>query len=864
MIDKIKLKILANEIKTPIEVLVKKLNTCGIKKKKDDFITVQEKKYFLNFINKNKIFDNETFTLQKKTRSIINISSITGKKKIIKVETRKKQMYLRSELQEKLNLNINSNLKNVEEYKIEKKIKEKNIRKKDLKKRSFLKLKNFKKYDSLPIFLKKNKITTDNCKKEDIMIENNKKNKFFKNSIKIKKKKKILNKNLKDLKINSQSFLEKDNNSDKNSELNNSKQKMNNINKNSVLNPKKNGKEKNEKINFSISKKKNRIFNQKKTIVLQQKFKKPLYTVNKDVVIRNEMTVSELAKKMAVKTSEVIKAMAKLGKFFSKEQFLNKELSQIIAEEMGHKVIVKFKNNFEEELINNCLNSNKLKKNRPPVVTVMGHVDHGKTTLLDYIRSTNTVKQESGGITQHIGAYHVSTKNNNSITFLDTPGHSAFTAMRARGANITDIIVLVVALDDGIKPQTIEAINHAKLAKVPVIVAINKIDKINSNNVEEIKNQLTNYGIVSEDWGGDNIFINISAKTGKGINELLDAISLQAEMLELHTFIDGMATGVVIESYLDKGRGPLATVIIKNGKLKKGDVVLCGFEYGKIRAILNENKKFINYINASIPVEILGLSGVPIAGDLLTVVKNEKIAREISTKRKEKIRSKKFEINNKINLENIFENMNKEKPKELNIILKTDCQGSLEAINDSLLKEKYINENSVKLNIISSGVGGITETDASLSIASNAIILGFNVRADSSANRIINLEKLDVRYYSVIYDLLNEVKSSLIGKLSPEIKQKIIGSAEVRSVFKSPKYGNIAGCMVINGIIKKNSPIRVLRNNIVIYTGELESLRRFKEDVNEIRNNMECGIGIKNYYDVSIKDIIEVYELIEV
>ncbi|XRY30858.1 MAG: translation initiation factor IF-2 [Buchnera aphidicola (Tetraneura akinire)] len=860
MVDKIQLKFLANEINIPIEIIVQKLNKLGIKKTKNDFITNQEKTYFLNLINKKKIFNDETFTLQQKTRSVINVSSITGKKKIIKVETRKKKMYFKSELQKKLDTTISSCLRNKKNNKTEKKINTKNnVQKKISKERFFLKSKDFKKNNS---FCKKNKITTDNFKKEDIMIEKNKKNKFFESSIENKKKKNSFNKQLKDIKINPKSFLKKNDHIKKKKGivLNISKKKV--FNKKNILNIKNNTKENKEKINIPITNQKNKTFEKKKSIILQQKFKKPTSKVNRDVIIRDRMTILELAKKMAVKASEIVKVISKLGKCFSSEKFLNKEILQLVAEEMGHKVIIKSKNNFEKELLKNCLSSNKLKKSRPPVVTIMGHVDHGKTTLLDRIRSTNIVKGESGGITQHIGAYHVNTKNHDSITFLDTPGHAAFTAMRARGAHITDIVVLVVASDDGVKPQTIEAINHAKLAKVPIIVAINKIDKA-SINIEEIKSQLSNYEIVSEDWGGDNIFVKISAKTGKGINELLSVISLQAEMLELYTFTDGIATGVVVESYLDKGRGPVATVIIKNGKLKKGDVVVCGFEYGRIRAILNENKKLVNSIGASIPVEILGLSGVPNSGDLLTVVKNEKIAKEISIKRKDKIRSKKFQESKEINLENMFKNIKKEGLKELNVILKADCKGSLEAISDSLLKEKDIEKNDVKLNIISSGVGGITETDASLSIASNSVILGFNVRADSSAKRIINLEKLDVRYYSIIYDLLNEVKSACIGKLSPKIKQKIIGLAEVRSIFKSPKYGNIAGCMVINGIIKKNSPVKVLRNNIVIYTGELESLRRFKEDINEIRNNMECGIRIKNYHDVNIKDIIEVYETIK-
>nr|GEZ89434.1 translation initiation factor IF-2, chloroplastic [Tanacetum cinerariifolium] len=489
----------------------------------------------------------------------------------------------------------------------------------------------------------------------------------------------------------------------------------------------------------------------------------------------------------------------------------------------------------------------------------MGHVDHGKTSLLDYIRSTKIACNEAGGITQNIGAYHVKTESG-SITFLDTPGHSAFTGMRARGVKLTDIVILVVAADDGVKPQTIEAIQHAKEANVPIIVAINKIDKIGSD-INQIKNDLTKYNIVSEEWGGENMFVSISAKTGKGIDTLLNTILLQSEMLELKAISTGMAEGVVIESYLDKGRGPIATVLVQKGNLKKGDVILCGLEYGRIKSLRNENGKILKNAGPSIPVEILGLSKVPFAGDQVTVVRDEKKAKEVACYRQNKSRELKLANQNRSNLENMFDNIKKSDFSELKVIIKSDVQGSLEAISGALLK---LSTNEVKINIIGSGIGGITETDAALALASNAIILGFNVRADVSAKKIIEMEHLDLRYYSVIYDLIDEVQSAMTGLLSPEYKQNIIGLAEVRNIFKSPKFGLIAGCMVIDGIIKKNNPIRILRDHIVIYEGDLESLRRFKEDVSEVRNGMECGIGVKNFNDIKVRDNIEVFELKEV
>ncbi|MBX8729435.1 translation initiation factor IF-2 [Shigella sonnei] len=496
---------------------------------------------------------------------------------------------------------------------------------------------------------------------------------------------------------------------------------------------------------------------------------------------------------------------------------------------------------------------------RAPVVTIMGHVDHGKTSLLDYIRSTKVASGEAGGITQHIGAYHVETENG-MITFLDTPGHAAFTSMRARGAQATDIVVLVVAADDGVMPQTIEAIQHAKAAQVPVVVAVNKIDKPEADP-DRVKNELSQYGILPEEWGGESQFVHVSAKAGTGIDELLDAILLQAEVLELKAVRKGMASGAVIESFLDKGRGPVATVLVREGTLHKGDIVLCGFEYGRVRAMRNELGQEVLEAGPSIPVEILGLSGVPAAGDEVTVVRDEKKAREVALYRQGKFREVKLARQQKSKLENMFANMTEGEVHEVNIVLKADVQGSVEAISDSLLK---LSTDEVKVKIIGSGVGGITETDATLAAASNAILVGFNVRADASARKVIEAESLDLRYYSVIYNLIDEVKAAMSGMLSPELKQQIIGLAEVRDVFKSPKFGAIAGCMVTEGVVKRHNPIRVLRDNVVIYEGELESLRRFKDDVNEVRNGMECGIGVKNYNDVRTGDVIEVFEIIEI
>ncbi len=591
---------------------------------------------------------------------------------------------------------------------------------------------------------------------------------------------------------------------------------------------------------------------------MQHGFDKSATVAKQDVVIGETIVVSELANKMSVKGTEVIKAMMKMGAMATINQVIDQETAQVVAEEMGHKVILRKENELEEAVLSDRDNTADAVP-RAPVVTIMGHVDHGKTSTLDYIRKAHVATGEAGGITQHIGAYHVETENG-MITFLDTPGHAAFTAMRARGAQATDIVVLVVAADDGVMPQTVEAIQHAKAAGVPLIVAVNKIDKEGANP-DNVKNELAQYDVIPEEWGGENMFAHISAKEGTNIDGLLETILLQSEVLELTAVADGMASGVVVESRLDKGRGPVATVLVQSGTLNKGDILLCGQEYGRVRAMRDENGQEITEAGPSIPVEIIGLSGVPASGDEATVVRDERKAREVANYRQGKFRDVKLARQQKSKLENMFSNMTAGEVAELNVVLKADVQGSVEAITDSLHK---LSTDEVKVSVVGSGVGGITETDAVLAAASNAIILGFNVRADASARNTIQSENLDLRYYSIIYQLIDEVKQAMGGMLAPEFKQEIIGLAEVRDVFKSPKLGAIAGCMVTEGLIKRNNPIRVLRENVVIYEGELESLRRFKDDVQEVKSGYECGIGVKNYNDVRVGDQIEVFEIIEV
>ena len=593
---------------------------------------------------------------------------------------------------------------------------------------------------------------------------------------------------------------------------------------------------------------------------IEHGFEKPTEPVVREVSIPETITVADLAKKMSVKAVEVIKIMMNMGAMVTINQVIDQDTAILVVEEMGHKAKLLRSNAIEEELAIESKEQLAPPVSRAPVVTIMGHVDHGKTSLLDFIRRTRVTSGEAGGITQHIGAYHVDT-DKGMITFLDTPGHEAFTAMRARGAKCTDIVVLVVAADDGVMPQTIEAIQHAKAAEVPIIVAVNKIDKPEAEP-DRVKSELGNYEVIPEEWGGDTIFQNISAKTGEGVDALLDSILLQAEVLELTAIPNGPARGMIIESCLDKGRGPVATILVMQGVLHKSDILLAGREFGRVRAMIGDDGKPQTEAGPSMPVEILGLSGTPTAGDEAIVVHDEKKAREISTFRQGHYREVRLAKRQTARLEGIFDQMGQEgKVVTLNVVLKADVQGSLEAITDALNK---LSTDEAKINIVASGVGGITESDANLALASNAIMIGFNVRADQATKALVEKENIDLHYYSVIYDLIDEVKQALSGLLAPEIQEKIIGLAEVREVFRSSKLGAIAGCMVIEGVVKRNLPIRVLRDNVVIYEGELESLRRFKEDAAEVRNGMECGIGVKNYNDVKVGDQIECYEKVTV
>lgn len=595
-----------------------------------------------------------------------------------------------------------------------------------------------------------------------------------------------------------------------------------------------------------------------RTTSIEHGFAKPVTPVTHEVSVPETITVGELAQKMSVKAAEVIKVMMKMGAIVTINQAVDQDTAILVVEEMGHKGVATKENAIEEGLLDYTEDTNRESMTRPPVVTIMGHVDHGKTSLLDYIRRTKVVAGEAGGITQHIGAYHVETPRG-VITFLDTPGHEAFTAMRARGAQCTDIVVLVVAADDGVKPQTIEAIKHAKAAGVPIIVAINKMDK-HDKDLDRVKTELSQHEVISEEWGGDTMFHYISAKTGDGVDGLLEGISIQAEVLDLKAPNAGMAHGVVLESRLDKGRGPVATILVTSGVLQKGDILLAGHEFGRIRAMIGDNGKPTELAGPSIPVEVLGLSGVPTAGDEAIVVPTERKAREIASFRHSKHRDVRLAKQHAVRLENLFSNIGSEQAT-LNIVLKADVQGSLEAIQESLLK---LSTPEVKVNLVSMAVGGITESDVNLAMASKAVVLGFNVRADAGARALVERESVDLRYYSIIYDLMEEIKQAMTGLLAPKFDEKIVGLAQVREVFRSSKFGAIAGCMVIEGIVRRSLPIRVLRNNVVIYQGELESLRRFKEDASEVRNGMECGIGVKHYNDVKAGDQIECYERIQV
>jgi len=588
-------------------------------------------------------------------------------------------------------------------------------------------------------------------------------------------------------------------------------------------------------------------------------FEQPTEKIVYEVNLPANIAVGDLAQQMAVKAGVVIKELMRLGVMATINQIIDQDTASLVVEELGHNVKLVSGEEIEEKLEETLAEQEGTPMPRAPVVTVMGHVDHGKTSLLDYIRKAKVASGEAGGITQHIGAYHVNT-DHGMITFLDTPGHAAFTAMRARGAKSTDIVILVVAADDGVMPQTEEAIQHARAAGVPLVVAVNKIDK-EAADPDRVKNELAAREVIPEEWGGDIQFINVSAHTGEGIDALLDALLLQAELLELKAPADVPAQGIVIESRLDKGRGPVASLLVQAGTLRRGDIVLAGLQYGRVRAMLDENGQPIEEAGPSIPVEILGLDGTPDAGDQVAVVESEKRAREIADFRQEKLRSSRLARQQAAKLDNMFESMTAGDRQVLNLVVKADVRGSLEALQGALAD---LGNDEVKVNVVSGGVGGLTESDVTLAMTSEAIIFGFNVRADAGARRLAEQEGVEVRYYNVIYDLIDDVKAALTGMLSPELREEIVGIAEVRDVFRSPKFGLIAGCMVTEGSVFRSKPIRVLRDNVVIYEGELESLRRFKDDASEVRNGMECGIGVKNYNDVKVGDLIEVYDVNEV
>jgi translation initiation factor IF-2 len=589
-------------------------------------------------------------------------------------------------------------------------------------------------------------------------------------------------------------------------------------------------------------------------------FERPTAPVIHEVDLPANIAVSDLAQKMSIKSAEVIKTLMKMGVMATINQMIDQDTATLVVEELGHIARPVQENALETELKQRIQDIAGERLPRPPVVTIMGHVDHGKTSLLDYIRRTQVAEGEAGGITQHIGAYHVETPKG-MITFLDTPGHAAFTAMRARGAQVTDIVILVVAADDGVMPQTREAVQHARAAGVPLLVAVNKIDKPEADQ-ERVKNELSTLQVIPEDWGGDTMFAPVSAKTGSGVDELLDAILLQSEMLELTAVQDCPATGIVVESSLDKGRGAVATVLVQNGVLHRGDLILTGQEWGRVRAMFDESGQQISEAGPSMPALVLGLSAVPNAGDEVMVVSDERKARELAAQRQERSRDQRLAKQQQARLEDVFSQVGEGRAAAVNIVLKADVQGSAEALSEAL-SNIASEEREVNVKVVSSGVGGINESDVNLAVASNAIIIGFNVRADGSAKRLVEENNVDLKYYSVIYDAIDDVKNAVSGMLAPEVKEEIIGLAEVKEVFRSHKLGDIAGCIVLDGVVRRRAPIRVLRDNVVVFEGELESLRRFKDDVSEVRSGTECGIGVKNY-SVKVGDQIEVFERFEI
>lgn len=856
---------LASDISTPVDRLLKQFKDAGIEKSASDNVTEEEKQKLLDFLSKQHGGDGATapkkMTLQRKTTSTISL----GKSRAVKVEVRKKRTYVkRSE----------ADLERLAQEEAQRKVEDEARQELERKAAEVAKAAADEKAQQVAIARKKqeaeraaraekakkeaeerkatdSKLTDEERKaQEDARIEVERLQKQQEEETQKK-----LEKEANQAAAEARKLAQENERRWKEEEEKRKLEEKKEVH----LHSNRYAQEAEDEQDLQVERSSRRRKKSKKNAGedLKHSFNKPVLPVEKIVKLGETITVGDLASRMAVKGTQVIKTMMKMGEMATINQVLDQETAVLVIEEMGHKYEIVNENALEEELIANSSGGDK--EMRAPVVTIMGHVDHGKTSLLDFIRRAKVADGEAGGITQHIGAYSVETENGR-IAFLDTPGHAAFTAMRARGAVATDIVVLVVAADDGVMPQTKEAVQHAKAAGVPLIVAVNKMDK-ESADPDRVRTELSQLEVISEEWGGEHQFVSVSAKTGLGVEELLEAISLQAELLDLQAIKSGPARGIVIESRLDKGRGPVASVLVQEGRLIPGDILLCGEEYGRVRAMRDENGKDIQEAGPSTPVEVLGLSGVPIAGENALVVQDERKAREVAGKRHTKQRELKLAKQQKAKLENMFANMESGDVSDLNIVLKADVQGSIEAISDSLTN---LSTSEVKVNIVGSGVGGITETDASLASASSAIVIGFNVRADASARKIIEAEEIDLRYYSIIYELIDEVKQAMSGMLAPEFKQQIIGLAEVRDVFKSPKIGAIAGCMVTEGVIKRSNPIRVLRENIVIYEGELESLRRFKDDVQDVKKGIECGIGVKNYNDVKVGDQIEVFEIVEV
>ncbi|RUO43868.1 translation initiation factor IF-2 [Aliidiomarina taiwanensis] len=873
----VNLKELASEIGTSVEKLLQQLSDAGINKTADDSITEEQKQQLLSANKQEESATPERMTLTRKSRSTLNVGTGPGRSKAVQVEVRKKRTYVKRSTAEEEKRLEEERLEAEAKAKAEAEAREKAQAEAKKKEEEAQKQREAKRKEQEAAKAKAAAAAAERSPEETAALEkaraeeerlrkiqeaelakkaNEEAEKLAAEARRLaeenqarweeeeKKRKKAEEEEVYVTTSETAKLAEQQQDSEEESRTARRKKTKQRKTKEEEGQPRRERRRKGGKMKAPQS--------------LQHGFNKPAAPVTREVRLTETMTVAELANRMSIKATELIKTMMKMGEMVTINQVLDQETAALVVEELGHTPVVVQDNALEESVLSDRGDEGELLP-RAPVVTVMGHVDHGKTSLLDYIRKAKVADGEAGGITQHIGAYHVDT-GHGMITFLDTPGHAAFTSMRARGASATDVVILVVAADDGVMPQTVEAIQHAKAANVPLIVAVNKMDKPTADP-DRIKNELSQHNVLSEEWGGDVQFVHVSAKAGTNMDALLEAVLLQAELLDLKASREGMAQGVVIESRLDRGRGPVASVLVQSGTLKRGDIVLCGLEYGRIRAMRNELGRDVETAGPSIPVEILGLSGVPAAGDEVTVVKDERKAREVSNYRQGKYRDVKLARQQKAKLENMFSNMEEGDVAELNIVLKSDVQGSLEAITESLTT---LSTDEVKVNIVGSGVGGITETDISLAGASNGIVLGFNVRADATARRTAENEGIELRYYSVIYDLIEEIKQAMSGMLAPEFRQEIIGLAEVRDVFKSPRIGAIAGCMVTEGVVKRSAPIRVLRDNIVIYEGELESLRRFKDDVQEVRNGMECGIGVKNYNDVKVGDQIEVFETVEV